>query len=199
MRTSAPLLAPIFRSDGQARLLAEMLLSDEELSLTHLAERAGVAYATAHREVTRLQEAGILTERQAGRTRLIRANQESPLVPPLREILRVTAGPATLLREALAPIDGIESAFLFGSFAARIHGIRGDAPQDIDLMVVGVVEPSAVYTACDRVERLVGRPISPSIFTWQELQHDSGFMQQVQANPTVPVLGKSPLTVEQFR
>ena len=169
-----------------------MLLSDDELSLTQLAERAELAYATAHREVQRLQEAGILAEKQVGRTRLIRANHESPLVPPLRDILRVAAGPVVLLREELAPIAGIESAFLYGSFAARMHGIRGDAPRDIDLMVVGDVESSAVYAACDKVERLVSRPINPSIVTRQELQQESGFIQQVRANPIVQVLGKSP-------
>ena len=60
MRTEAPLLAPIFRSDGQARLLAELLLTGDELSLTDLAERIDVAYATVHRETQRLLDAGIL-------------------------------------------------------------------------------------------------------------------------------------------
>src|SRR3954466_15111365 len=87
MRTEAPLLAPIFRSDGQARLLSTLLLTGDELSITDPAERAGLAYPTAHREVGRLLDAGILVERPAGRTRLIRANDESPLVGPLREIL----------------------------------------------------------------------------------------------------------------
>ena len=36
MRTEAPLLAPIFRSDGQARLLSALLLTGEELSITDL-------------------------------------------------------------------------------------------------------------------------------------------------------------------
>ena len=40
MRTEAPLLAPIFRSDGQARPLSTLLLTGDELSLTDLAERA---------------------------------------------------------------------------------------------------------------------------------------------------------------
>jgi hypothetical protein len=52
-----------------------------------------LAYPTAHREVARLVDAGILSERQVGRTRLIRANDESPLVHPLREILTVATGP----------------------------------------------------------------------------------------------------------
>jgi hypothetical protein len=51
MRTEAPLLAPIFRSDGQARLLATLLLTGDELSLTDLAKRADLAYPTVHREV----------------------------------------------------------------------------------------------------------------------------------------------------
>jgi hypothetical protein len=39
MRTEAPLLAPIFRSDGQARLLSTLLLTGEELSVIDLAKR----------------------------------------------------------------------------------------------------------------------------------------------------------------
>ena len=50
-RTAAPLLAPIFRSDGQARLLAALLLKGDELSITDLAERTDLAYPTVHREV----------------------------------------------------------------------------------------------------------------------------------------------------
>ena len=96
MRTEAPLLAPIFRSDGQARLLSTMLLTGDELSITDLAKRAGLAYPTAHREVARLVDAGILSERQVGRTRLIRANDESPLVKPLRETESAAAGCARI-------------------------------------------------------------------------------------------------------
>ena len=110
MRTGAPLLAPIFRSDGQARLLSALLLTGDELSLTDLAERAALAYPTAHREVGRLLDSGILRERHVGRTRLIRANDESPLVDPLREILTVVTGPVVILAEELARIEGVEAA-----------------------------------------------------------------------------------------
>lgn len=98
----APLLAPIFRSDGQARLLSTLLLTGDELSVTDLAKQAGLAYQTVHREVARLVDAGILTERQVGRTRLIRANDESPLVDPLREILTVATGPRPWPRNSSA-------------------------------------------------------------------------------------------------
>ena len=190
MRTAAPLLAPIFRSDGQARLLSALLLAGDELSLTDLAERADLAYPTAHREVARLIDAGILTERQVGRTRLIRGNPDSPLAAPLREILTVVSGPVVWLAEEFGRIEGIESAFLYGSFAARLRGVDGPAPYDIDVMVVGAPDVDAVYEACTRVEAAVHRPINPTILSPEELTAESGFLDTVRFGPIVAVVGE---------
>ena len=192
MRTGAPLLAPIFRSDGQARLLAALLLANDELSVTDLAERADLAYPTVHREVARLLNAGILTERRVGRTRLIRANSASPLTSPLREILTVTTGPVVILAAEFAGIAGIESAFLYGSFAARLLGIEGVAPNDIDVMVVGSPDEDAVYEACTRAEAAVHRPVNPTILTSEELAASSGFLDSVRSGPAVAVVGALP-------
>ncbi|WGT48479.1 winged helix-turn-helix domain-containing protein [Tessaracoccus lacteus] len=190
MRTGAPLLAPVFRSDGQARLLAALLLpGGEELSITDLAERAHLAYPTAHREVARLIDAGVLAERQVGRTRLIRGNEDSPLVAPLREILLVATGPVVLLAEELAVIPGVDRAFLYGSFAARVSGVPGAVPADIDLMVIGSPDPVAVYDAAGRVESVVGRPVNPTILTAQEWAEESGFLTRVRQSPMVAVIG----------
>jgi len=49
------------------------------------------------------------------------------LVAPLRAILTVATGPVVFLADELARIDGIESAFLYGSFAARMQGHAGPA------------------------------------------------------------------------
>ncbi len=192
MRTYAPLLAPIFRSAGQARLLEALLLWDDELSLTDVAHRADVAYPTAHREVARLVEAGILTERLVGRTRLIRANPDSPLAAPLREILVISAGPVALLAEELGRIAGVDSAFLYGSFAARLLGIEGAAPNDIDVMVIGTPDVDEVYESCTRVEAAVHRPVNPTILTATELADQSGFLDSVRAGSVVPVVGELP-------
>ncbi|HET7349607.1 MAG TPA: hypothetical protein VFJ28_01575 [Marmoricola sp.] len=40
----------------------------------------------------------------------------------LRQVLTVATGPVVMLAEGLARIDGIESAFIDGSFAARLLG-----------------------------------------------------------------------------
>jgi DNA-binding transcriptional ArsR family regulator len=186
-------VAPLFRSDGQARLLAELFLSAaDELNLNELAQRAGLAYGTVHREVRRLLDAGLLSERRVGQARFVRPNPGSPLTQPVRDLLLVSAGPVPLLAAELGDIAGVETAFLYGSFAARLRGEHGTSPNDIDLMVVGTPDPMAVYDACRRVGDQVGREINPTIMTPEELGERSGFLAQVRDSPTVPVIGNLP-------
>lgn len=192
MRTEAPLLAPIFRSDGQARLLGVLVLDGDEFSISDLAKRADLAYPTAHREVSRLLEAGILKEREVGRSRLIRANPDSPLTGPLREILLVSTGPVVLLAERLMSVDGIVAVFLYGSFAARMSGVTGPPPKDIDVMIIGNPDVEDVYAACEQVESKVGRPVNPTVLTAEEFESDTGFSAHVRNGPIVPVIGEVP-------
>ncbi len=193
MRTAPPLTAPLFRSDGQARLLAELFLSGaEELNVRELAARVGLSYGTAHREVERLLEVGLLAERRVGQARMVRPDATSPLAAPVRELLLVSAGPVPLLRAELSDVPGVVSAFLFGSFAARLSRERGAAPADIDVMVVGIPEAMAVYDACRRVSDQVHREVNPTIMTPEELEAASGFLAQVRSGALVPVMGDLP-------
>lgn len=186
------MLAPIFRSDGQARLLAALVLMGDELTINDLAARTNLAYATAHREVTRLIDAGILEARNVGRARLIRVHDDSPIVPPLREILAIAVGPAPILRRELHGIAGVEAAFLYGSMAARLRGSEGPSPRDVDVMVVGVPAAHAVYDACARAEHELRRPVNPTIMSRKELADSSGFLESIRGNPVVPIVGDVP-------
>jgi DNA-binding transcriptional ArsR family regulator len=193
VRTAPPLVAPLFRSDGQAKLLAELFLSGaDELNLNELAQRAGLAYGTVHREVRRLLDAGLLSERRVGQARLVRPNPQSPLTQPVRDLVLVSSGPVPLLAAELHEIPGVQAAFLYGSFAARMRGESGNAPNDIDVMVVGIPDPIAVYDACQRVGDQVGREINPTIMTPDEIVERSGFLEHVRNSPTVAVVGELP-------
>lgn len=193
MRTSSPLLAPVFRSDAQARLLAAIFLAEEsEASISALARGAGVSYPTAHREVVRLVEAGILAERRVGQARIVRPNGTSPLVSPLRELILVSTGPVPALRKALGEIDRVRCAFVFGSFAARAHGVPGGPPNDVDVMVIGDQDPAEVYEVCRTVSAEVKRPVNPTILTGDEWVAGSGFISHVRESPTLHLFGETP-------
>lgn len=60
-----------------------MLHPDQEFSVSELAARVGVPLSTLHREVVRLDAAGLITSRTLGRNRMLRANSDHPAARPL--------------------------------------------------------------------------------------------------------------------
>jgi predicted nucleotidyltransferase len=164
-KTATPPLLPIFRSRQQAELLA-LLLGDPdlEIGLTDLASTLDVAYPSAHREVERAEAAGLLLTRRVGRTRLVRANSASPYFDGLRQILMRAFGPPTVLADALAGVAGVEEAYLFGSWAARYQGVKGERPVgDIDLLVLGEPDRDELYAHIDRASEQLARQVQVTI------------------------------------
>src|SRR6516165_10213091 len=135
-RQPAPALLPILRSQQQAEILA-LLLGDPdlELSLTEIAARTGAPHPSVYREVERAEQAGLVTSRKIGNTRLVRANTASPYYPGLADVLTRAFGVPAVLAAALRPIVGLAGAFIYGSWAARQAGRPGVRPVgDIDVL-----------------------------------------------------------------
>ena len=165
MRTTAPLLLPLFRSRGQARLLARVFLHpDDRLPLNQLARELGLDPATVQREADRLEEAGILTSERVGTARLIRPNEESPFYQELSGLVQKAFGPVPVLRERLEQLGDVEAAFIYGSWASRYAGERGEPPADIDLLIVGKPDRRELARVCREAGaelRLRGEPDRP--------------------------------------
>lgn len=185
-RTPAPPLLPIFRSQQQAELLALLLGDPElELSLTELAERTGIPHPSVYRDVERAEMAGLVTSRRIGRTRLVRANVESPYYEGLADVLTRAFGVLAVLADAVLGIEGIDEAYVFGSWAARHAGERGVRPVgDIDLLVLGTPDRDALYDAVHVAERRLGREVQVTIREADWLEQGSGsFHDTVMSRP----------------
>jgi DNA-binding transcriptional ArsR family regulator len=171
MTRKASVLAPVLRSETQARLLAAVLLQpDREASIADLARETGSDPGNLHSEVERLVQAGILADRRVGRTRLLRAG-DSALVGPLADLLLLGYGPKTAVEDALTDIPDIEQAFIGGSWAARYHGQAGAFPHDVDVIVVGKPSRNDVTEAVIEALRAVGHDgqvIFRSPTAWRE-------------------------------
>lgn len=174
---------PLFRSPEQERLLAELFVfSEGPLTLSELARRAGTSVAGAHKEVERLEASGLVTSKSSGRSRLVEPNRVSPVYQELHGLLTKSMGPEPLLRAALSEINGIETAFIFGSWADP----NQRAPQDIDLMVIGDPDIGEVYDSVSEVEGEVGRPINVVIRSREEWAIAEGaFERAVQRRPKI--------------
>lgn len=190
-RTAAPPLLPIFRSRQQVELLALLLGDPElELSVTDLAARSGTPYPSVHREIERAEAAGLVSSRKVGNTRLVRANTASPYFDGLAQVLTRAFGVPRVLGEALRSVDGIASAFVYGSWAARFVGSEGQRPvEDIDLLVLGEPDRDDLYAAVEGVDARLGRPVQVTIRDADWLTTgDGSFHDTVVSRPMVPIV-----------
>lgn len=189
-RTDPPPLLPLLRSRLQADLLTLVLLAPgREWTLSELAARVGASVSSAQREVVRAEQTGVIASRRVGRTRLVAA-ANSPLTGPLTELLLRSFGPRQVLAEELAAVDGIEAAYLFGSWAARYAGQEGRPPADLDVLVIGKPDRDALDDAAQRAGERVAREVNVTIRSpqwWRE--GTDGFHAEITRRPIVPVLG----------
>ena len=156
---------PLFRSDAQAEILATLFLGvkGDEPTLTELAARVGRPPSSVHREIQRLERAGIVTTRRRGNLRVVSPNTEAAYYHDLEGLLLRSVGPVPLLSTSLRDVSGIEAAYIFGSWAARYNGEPGDPPRDIDLLIIGTPDPAALYDACADAEQALSIEVNPTI------------------------------------
>lgn len=194
MRREGPALLPVFRSRHQAELLTWLYLHpDSEYGVSDLADRLGVPLSTLHREVVRLDEAGLILSRTLGRNRLIRANTAHPAAVALRQLLEVTFGPRVVVAEEFA-IPGAQEVVVFGSWAARYDGQAGPPPNDIDVLVVGKVDRADLYEAADRARARLGIEVNPVMRSPQQWDNPvDALVTQIKASSHLVVLARHEL------
>jgi predicted nucleotidyltransferase len=185
-----PPLLPLLRSRLQAEVLTLVLLTpDREWTLTELASRVRSSVSSVQREVVRAEQAGVVTSRRVGNARLVKA-AASPLTVPLTELLLRSFGPRQVLAEELSGVPGIESAYLFGSWAARYAGQEGRPPADLDVLVIGTPDRDALDDAAQRAGARLAREVSVTIRSadwWRS--GDDGFHSEILRRPLVQISG----------
>lgn len=193
-RSRAPVgLLPIFRSEAQFRLLGELYLDPaREWKLSELAERIDSLPSSVSREVDRLESAGLVASHRQGNVRLVSARMDSPIAEDLRRLLSKAYGPAPILREELANVAGLSWAIIFGSWAARASGEPGPPANDIDLLVVGDLDPLDVYEAARVAGKRLNMDVNPIVRSRNEWESDrTQFAQTVRTGAQIDVTPSS--------
>jgi len=191
MRVSPPALLPILRSGVQGDVLATVYLSPErEFSVTELASLARASLKATAQEVGRLVDAGLLIDRRAGNQRLVRRPEPNRVVTPLGDLLAATYGPLPVLTEELNGVDGIDRAYIYGSWAARHEGEPGGVPGDIDVLIIGStpldILDAVAEKATARLHRAVNiRRLAGSY--WDDPPARDTFVANVKQRPLVEV------------
>jgi predicted nucleotidyltransferase len=183
-------LTPFVRSDAVGAILAEVFLLPQEFTLAELARRTGVLPAVVHKEVSRLVDSGVLEDRREGHNRLVKTNESHPLFAPMREIIAATYGPVPVLRELLTGVQGVQEAFIYGSWAARRFGQPGKHPRDVDVMVVGDLSIDDLVAVQEQARELLSMEVNIHRTAGDDWQNraQNPFLSEVASRPLVALL-----------
>jgi len=135
----------------------------------YLRELAGILNAdpaNLSRELRRLEHEGLFTSDRRGNQKHFRLNRHYPLYDEIRGIVAKTIGATGKLKAALARVEGIEEALLYGSFARN----QQDQASDIDLLIIGKPEMGDLEEALRTLERQLRREINYTLLTREELE-----------------------------
>ena len=191
MRVPPPALLPILRSGLQGDVLATVYLSpDREFSVTELAGLASASLKATAQEVGRLVDAGLLADRRAGNQRLVRRAEPNRVTTSLGDLLAATYGPLPVLAEELTGVDGIEKAYIYGSWAARHEGEPGGVPGDVDVLIIGSAPLDTLDVVAEKATARLHRAVNIHRLAgsyWNDPPAKDTFVTHVKQRPLVEV------------
>lgn len=179
---------------GTQQRLFGLLFGQPERSffVTEIIDLAGVGRGAVQRELSRLEQTGLLIAERRGNQKHYRANPKAPIFDELCSIVRKTVGIEAQIQAALAPLAAkISVALIYGSVAKKTD----TGQSDIDLLIVADdLTLEDLYSALSTAEQQLGRPVNPTLLTKDELdkRRTSGnpFLERVLSGPVSPLIGE---------
>jgi len=122
--------------------------------INQIARLVETSAGNVQRELKKLEESGLLSKEKKGNSTYFKINANSPLFNDFKNIVDKTIGLKNILEETLKKTQGIDFAFLFGSY------VKGDfgPDSDIDLYVIGDIREKELYQLLKRQrKKYIGR------------------------------------------
>ena len=160
----------------------------ESFYLRQLARDTEIALGPVQREIRQLVDAGLVARKIVGAQTLYSANKQSPVFAEIKNLVAKTVGMHDVLYEALDPLrKKINLAFVYGSVARSGEAERSD----VDLMLVGKVDFSAVVSKLADAQRTLNREINPTVYSVKEFRGKvrGNFLKNVLADKKLFIIG----------
>ncbi|MGA9074080.1 MAG: nucleotidyltransferase domain-containing protein, partial [Candidatus Sulfotelmatobacter sp.] len=156
-----------------------------------MAERLSIDPSNLSKELGRLERDGLFRSELIGRQKYFQLNREYPLFDEMRKIVAKTIGAAPVIAQSLKKIEGIDEAYLYGSFASN----QQDAASDIDVLLIGAPREEVLAQVMRRLERQLGREINYTVLTPKEFgsrrARKDTFLENVWHNKRIPLVGSN--------
>ena len=157
--------------------------------LRELQRILGYSAGNIRRELLKFQQDDLMTTHRVGNLLYYAVNRTHPLFKELKSIVTKTVGVEGILTATLSTVDDIAIAFIYGSFAAK----KETSSSDIDLMIIGSPDTSALHDTLARIEHKLQREINPTIYSMDEYRAKKrakrGFITELLRRPRIMLKG----------
>lgn len=161
------ILNRLFSSKLRIKLLDVFLsLPNARFYIRELERRIKEEAKNVSRELKNLEALGLLISEKQGNQKYYSINENFFLYPELKAIIFKTTGVQGLLKEALERLKGIETVFIYGSYAT---GIESES-SDIDIMIIGKPDLTVLNEIISELEEKLNREINYMCFDQEEFK-----------------------------
>ena len=141
--------------------------ADQSFYTRQIAREVDGSIGAVQRELENLSKVGLIVRKALGSQVFYQANRDAPVFREMHALVNKTIGIFSVLRSALHPLaKRVLVAFVYGSVARE----QETAQSDVDLMVVGKATLDEILSRLYAVEKSIGRPINPTVYSVEEFK-----------------------------
>lgn len=160
-------LDQLFGSKTRVEVLSLFVLHPKEkFYLREIERRTGQDISPIKKELDRLEKMGLVLSTTDGNRRYVTMNEKCEIYSEIKNLILKTVALGDTLKKHLKYLEGIEVAFIYGSFAKGNEHEKSD----IDLFVVWNVPGIKLQSVLSKAKASVGREINCSNFMRGEIQ-----------------------------
>ena len=184
------ILGRLFSSKIRIKLLNIFLGSPNARFYIRLLEREIKEEAkNVSRELRNLETLGLFMSEKQGNLKYYSVKEDFFLYPELKAIIFKTTGVQGLVKESLNTLEGIETAFIYGSYATGKETERSD----VDIIIIGTPNMNKLNEIINGLEEKLNREINYICFERKEFEdrkekRDS-FITDVLAGEKIALIG----------
>lgn len=180
----------LFGSKTRVRLLSTLLLNpDGEFYIRQLSRRIKVNINAVRLELNNLEEIGLLKTTKKGKAKYYTVNKEARIYQDLRSIFLKTEGAVDYVKKGLSDFDGLELAFIFGSYTWS----RRKMPKKMEIFLVGEIAEEELYDFLAQAERDLSLHIEYALITQKQLAEKvtslDPFVTKLLKRKKIPLVG----------
>jgi predicted nucleotidyltransferase len=180
----------IFGSRIRAKVLAWLFThADQSFFVRQIASILKEDPTNLSREMAKLENLGVLKSKREGNLKRYQANPACPFFLELKGLVLKTTGVAGQIKVVLAHLEGIDHAFIYGSYAKGEEG----GSSDVDLLLIGNVDMDRLDMLLGDLEKKLGREINYVLYHPREFESKKkardGFIMDVLAGDKIMLIG----------